>query len=47
VLTNLGMALLELGRRDEAQERFRQALAIDPNYVDARSRLDAAGRPRP
>ena len=47
VLTNLGMALQELGRRDEAQERFRQALAIDPNYVDARSRLDAAGRPRP
>jgi Flp pilus assembly protein TadD len=40
VLTNLGIALQHLGRLEEASERFRQALAIDPNHVEARSRLD-------
>jgi Flp pilus assembly protein TadD len=45
VLTNLGVALQKLGRIDEAKERFRQALAIDPNNADARSRLDLASRP--
>jgi protein O-mannosyl-transferase len=44
VLTNLGMALQELGRIDEAKERFRQALAVDPKYVEARIRLDRASR---
>jgi Flp pilus assembly protein TadD len=47
VLTNLGMALQGLGRIDEAKNRFRQALAIDPNYVEARIRLDGASRPTP
>jgi len=46
-LTNLGMALQELGRLDEAKERFRQALAIDLNYLEARIRLDRASRPKP
>ena len=40
VLTNLGMVLQELGRVDEAEARFRQALALDPNDIDARRRLD-------
>jgi len=44
VLTNLGMALQQLGRIDEAKERFRQALAVDPKYVEARIRLDRASR---
>jgi protein O-mannosyl-transferase len=44
VLTNLGMALQELGRIEEAKERFRQALAVDPNSVEARLGLDRAGR---
>jgi len=44
VLTNLGMALQALGRIDEAKERFRQALAVDPKYVEARIRLDRASR---
>jgi Tfp pilus assembly protein PilF len=44
VLTNLGMALQGLGRIEEAKERFRQALAVDPNYVEARLGLDRAGR---
>ena len=40
VLTNLGVALQELGQFDQARERFRQALAIDRNYAEARSRLE-------
>lgn len=46
VLTNLGIALQELGHIDEAKERFRQALVIDPNHVEARSRLDRASPPK-
>jgi Flp pilus assembly protein TadD len=45
VLTSLGIALDQLGRRDEARERFRQALAIDPNHVEARIRLDRISDP--
>ena len=44
VLTNLATALQQLGRIEEAKERFGQALALDPNYVDARLGLDRAGR---
>jgi Flp pilus assembly protein TadD len=44
VLTNLGMALQELGRVDEAAARFRQALALDPNESEARRRLDEMAR---
>jgi protein O-mannosyl-transferase len=40
LLTNLGVALQELGQFDQAKERFRQALAIDRNYLEARSRLE-------
>ena len=40
VLTNLGIALQELGRVDEARVRFREALAISPNDREARRRLD-------
>jgi Flp pilus assembly protein TadD len=39
VLTNLGIALQELGRADEANQRFREALAIDPNDSEALHRL--------
>ena len=46
VLTSLGVALQELGRRDEAKERFRQALVVDPNDAEARRRLDQASRPQ-
>jgi Flp pilus assembly protein TadD len=46
VLTSLGVALQKLGRVDDAKERFRQALAIDPNDVNARSRLAQASRPQ-
>jgi Flp pilus assembly protein TadD len=45
VLTSLGVALQKLGRIDDAKERFRQALVIDPNDVEARRRLDGASRP--
>ena len=44
VLTNLGIALQELGRLDEAAARFRQALALDPNESEARRRLDEMAR---
>lgn len=39
VLTGLGTALRELGRRDEARARFREALALDPNDAEARAKL--------
>jgi Flp pilus assembly protein TadD len=39
---NLGVALGSLGRIDEAVARFRQALAIDPEYADARKNLETA-----
>jgi len=39
VLTNLGIALQELGRADEANQRFREALAIDSNDSEALHRL--------
>jgi len=45
VLTNLGIALQALGKIDEAKERFRQALAIDPNAIDARRGLDGTRHP--
>ncbi len=44
VLTNLGIALQELGRIDEANHRFREALAIDPNDTEALRRLDPTSR---
>jgi protein O-mannosyl-transferase len=47
VLTNLGVALEALGRVDSARERFREALAIDPNYGEARRRFDRANHPTP
>jgi protein O-mannosyl-transferase len=46
VLTNLGVALQELGYLDQANERFRQALAIDPNQAEALSRLSRTDRGR-
>jgi hypothetical protein len=43
VLTNLGIALQELGRVDEAKTRFREALRLDPRAGQARRRLDQLG----
>ncbi len=40
VLTNLGIALQELGRVAEANQRFREALAIDPHESEALRRLN-------
>lgn len=43
-LYNLGVALAAEGRPDEAAERYRQALAVNPAHADARTnlaRLDA------
>jgi tetratricopeptide (TPR) repeat protein len=39
---NLGNALLQKGRADEALEQFQKALEINPIYVDAHSNLGAA-----
>jgi tetratricopeptide (TPR) repeat protein len=39
---NLGNALLQKGRVDEALEQFQKALRINPQYVEARSNLGAA-----
>ena len=38
-LNLLGIALIGAGRRDEANTRFRAALAIDPRFVPARKNL--------
>jgi Flp pilus assembly protein TadD len=46
VLTNLGVALEELGDLDGASARFREALALDPSYVEARNRVALAERMR-
>jgi tetratricopeptide (TPR) repeat protein len=39
---NLGIALQLAGRRDEAVIQFRRALALRPDYADARANLAAA-----
>jgi tetratricopeptide (TPR) repeat protein len=39
-----GAALAELGRIDEARAAFDRALALDPDYADARARREALGR---
>ena len=41
---NLGIALASLGRTDEAVAQFRQALAIEPAFQDARRNLALATR---
>jgi tetratricopeptide (TPR) repeat protein len=38
----LGDALSELGRADEAERHFQEALEIDPNYVEAHNNLGVA-----
>ena len=40
--TNIGVALAELGRHDEAIAAFERALAFDPNFRPARELLDEA-----
>jgi len=35
----LGYVLVELGRLDEAEEKYRQCLAADPNDVKAKNEL--------
>ena len=42
--TNLGLALDKNGDLDGAITSYKQAISIDPNYVDARERLAAAFR---
>ncbi len=45
---HIGLALAALDRNDEAADAFREALAIDPNFLradDARRRIEAAARP--
>jgi tetratricopeptide (TPR) repeat protein len=44
VHSNLGTALLDLGRVDEAVASFRRSLAIKPDYADAHSNLGNALR---
>jgi serine/threonine-protein kinase len=44
VYDNLGLALLGVGRSDEAIERFQQALLIDPEFVNTHNNLGYALR---
>jgi len=39
---NLGIALGSLGRMDEAIDQFRQALALQPGFEDAKRNLAVA-----
>jgi Flp pilus assembly protein TadD len=39
-LYNLGAALAEAGRNDEAAVRYREVLALQPDHADARANLD-------
>ena len=41
-LNNLGVALKKMGREHEAIERFEQAVAVNPRYLDARRNLAVA-----
>jgi tetratricopeptide (TPR) repeat protein len=41
---NLGIALASVGRMDEAVDQFKEALAIDPGFEDARRNLANATR---
>ena len=41
---NLGIALASAGRMDEAVDQFKEALAIDPGFEDARRNLATATR---
>ena len=44
---NLGLALLHLGRSDEAARQFEQVLRIRPDFAPAREKLQIAnGRSR-
>ena len=43
ILTGLGVALSQLGRPEEAIRAYREALAADPQYVEARARLAQLG----
>ena len=48
LLTNHGVTLFELGRREEAIAAFRRAIAIDPDATEANESLAIAiGRPLP
>jgi Flp pilus assembly protein TadD len=41
VYDKLGVALMQLGRTDEAAEQFRKAIAMNPGYTEASSNLAA------
>ena len=40
ILNNMGYALWWLGDRDQAADRFRQALAVTPDFPDAKKNLE-------
>jgi Flp pilus assembly protein TadD len=42
---NLGAALLQLGRREDARRALEQALAVNPEYTVARRNLDLLASP--
>lgn len=41
---NLGLALAQLGRRDEATIRFREALRLNPDMIEAQQALRELSR---
>lgn len=42
----LGVVLMQLGRTDEAAQQFHKAIAMNPEYAEARSNLTALGESR-
>jgi tetratricopeptide (TPR) repeat protein len=43
VLYNMGSVYEQLGRADDAKSCYQQAITLEPNFADARKRLDALG----
>jgi Flp pilus assembly protein TadD len=42
---NLGVALSKLGKKDQAEAEYKQALQLKPDYAEAQQNLNALSAP--